>query len=173
AAIAGEQHQRLPRPHVHPAQELDETWRDLALEPVPRAQDAADAIERGVVVASLAVAVAQVDAFPGRPVRDRERAVTGHEEAWLGRPGDGGKPDDEQRGRPHRPKAPPRRETAAGIPPGEMSIMSSGSVSGWNQSSASDSSPQASTPPRTTHSNTVLTEGRSLPPGEGTPWWGT
>ena len=39
----------------------------------------------------------------------------------------------------------------------EISMMSSGSASGSNQSSSSDSSLQVSVPPRTAHSNTVLT----------------
>ena len=57
----------------------------------------------------------------------------------------------------HRTNAPTWRAIASTIRIREMGSVSSGSASGGNQPSSSDSSPHVSVPPRTTHSNTVLT----------------
>ena len=158
AAGAGEQRQRTAAADVHVAEQLDEARRDLRLVAVAAAaQDVPDPLHGVVVVGAVVAPVAHGDVLAERLARDVERPVAGHEEARLGRRRHDGGAQDEQAGESHRTNAPTCRASASRMRIVEMSIMSSGSASGSNQPSSSDSMPHASVPARTAHSKTLLT----------------
>src|SRR5262249_28744212 len=158
AAIAGEKLQRPARPRVDVAEQLDEARRDVSLADVsPRAQDVAQVVDRGVVVASVRPEVLHLHVLVQRRIEDLEPAVPHHEEARLG--GDRPRREPERAGDDGPPptNAPTWPASASRIRMVVMSMRSSGSCSGSNQSSSSDSSPQTRLPARITHSNTLLT----------------
>jgi hypothetical protein len=127
------------------AEQLDEARRDLALSHVAlAAQDVAQVVDRRVVVAPVGTEVLELHGLVQGGIHHLQRAVPDDEEARLDGDRRRGEAEHERDDGPHRTKAPTCPARASRMRMVEMSIRSSGSRSGSNQSSSSDSLPHSS-----------------------------